>query len=264
MDSSGISNADEAVRLENLAVGYNEHIIIDGIDLYIKRGEIITIIGPNGAGKSTILKTIAKQLKSLSGCVYINGRNIDTLSNMDMAKSVAVLLTERIHPELMTVQDVVEMGRYPYTGSMGISGANDLKVIKKVMELCDLSDIADRYFQELSDGQRQRVLMCRTLAQEPEIMLLDEPTSYLDIKYKISLLKLLNRLSDEMNMTIVMSLHEFELAGYISDRIICVKEDSIHKIGTPEEIINREVLCDLYDLSGDDFDILLKTTRSVL
>jgi len=264
MDRSDKKMDVEAVRLQELSVGYDKRVVIDDIDLCIKRGEIITLIGPNGAGKSTILKTISKQLTPLSGCVYINGRETSSLSHMDMARVVSVLLTERIDPELMTARDVVEMGRYPYTGPMGILSDKDRDVVKRVIELCDLSEIIDKNFQELSDGQRQRVLLCRTLAQEPEIMLLDEPTSYLDIKYKISLLKLLSRLKDEMNMTIVMSLHEFELAKYISDRVICVKGDRIRKTGPPEEIICKEVLCDLYDIKGADFEILLKSIGSMI
>ncbi len=264
MDRSDKKMDVEAVRLQELSVGYDKRVVIDDIDLCIKRGEIITLIGPNGAGKSTILKTISKQLTPLSGCVYINGRETSSLSHMDMARVVSVLLTERIDPELMTARDVVEMGRYPYTGPMGILSDKDRDVVKRVIGLCDLSEIIDKNFQELSDGQRQRVLLCRTLAQEPEIMLLDEPTSYLDIKYKISLLKLLSRLKDEMHMTIVMSLHEFELAKYISDRVICVKGDSIRKTGPPEEIICKEVLCDLYDIKGADFEILLKSIGSMI
>ncbi len=264
MERSELKRDGETVRLQDLSVGYDDRVVIDDIDLCIKRGEIITLIGPNGAGKSTILKSISKQISPLSGCVYINGREISSLSHMEMARVVSVLLTERINPELMTARDVVEMGRYPYTGTMGILSDNDRSVVKKVIELCDLSGIIDKSFQELSDGQRQRVLLCRTLAQEPEIMLLDEPTSYLDIKYKISLLKLLSKLKNEMHITIVMSLHEFELAKNISDRVICVKDGSIRKTGTPEDIICKEVLCDLYDIKVEDFEILLKSIGSML
>lgn len=248
---------NKKIEIHHLSVGYGEKVVVGNVELSINQGEIITLIGPNGAGKSTILKTIAKQLEPVGGNVYIDGRNISKMSYKDMAEEVSVLLTERINPELMTARDVVEMGRYPFTGHMGVLSGNDREIVEKVIGLCDISELEDKYFQTLSDGQRQRVLFCRTLAQEPKVMILDEPTSYLDIRYKISVLKLLKKLRDEMNMTVIMSLHEFELAKVMSDRIVCVKGDRLGRIGTPGEIIQKDVLCELYDLSGEDYDLLI-------
>ena len=253
-EESHIDDYRDNLKMElcHLSVGYGNQEVIGDINLSIHEGEIITLIGPNGAGKSTILKTIAKQLEPVKGNVYISGRDISRMSYKDMAQEVALLLTDRVNPELMTVRDAVEMGRYPFTGHMGALSGRDREIVEKMMRFCDISELSNKDFRKLSDGQKQRVLFCRALAQEPKVMILDEPTSYLDIRYKISLLKLLKKLRDKKGMTIIMSLHEFEMAKFISDRIVCVKDDSISRTGTPEEIIKKEVLCELYDLSTED------------
>ncbi|ETP71461.1 ABC-type cobalamin/Fe3+-siderophore transport system, ATPase component [Lachnospiraceae bacterium JC7] len=254
----------EVIKLNRLSVGYGRKVLIGDIGLSIDEGEIVTLIGPNGAGKSTILKTIARQLEPVVGDVYIEGKPLSKLSFHELSETVSILLTERVDPELMTVRDVVEAGRYPYTGHMGMLQKRDEEVVEEALALCRITDISDRYFRELSDGQKQRVMLARTIAQEPKILVLDEPTSYMDIKYKLELLSLLKRLRDSRKMTILLSLHEFELAKVISDRIICVKDRDIIKVGTPEEILNRKVLCELYDISPENLEILLQSMESVV
>ncbi len=259
----GISQK-EVIKLNKLSIGYGRRVLIGNMDFSIDKGEIVTLIGPNGAGKSTILKTLARQLDPVEGYVYINGRELSGLSFHELAETMAILLTDRIAPELMTVRDVVETGRYPYTGHMGMLQRQDEAAVEEALALCNIKDFSDRYFRELSDGQKQRVMLARTIAQEPEILVLDEPTSYMDIKYKLELLGLLKRLRDGRNMTILLSLHEFELARVISDRIICVKDREIMKVGTPEEILNKKVLCKLYDISEENLEIFLHSMESVV
>lgn len=254
----------ELIKLNKLSVGYGRKVLIGDIDLSIGEGEIVTLIGPNGAGKSTILKTIARQLEPVKGTVFIDGRELSKLSFHELAERVSILLTERIDPELMTVRDVVEAGRYPYTGHMGMLRRHDEEVVGEALALCSIEELSDRYFRELSDGQKQRVMLARTIAQEPEILILDEPTSYMDIRYKLELLGLLRKLRDSRKMTIILSLHEFELTKVVSDRIICVKDRDIIKAGTPKEILNRKVLCELYDISGESLEILLQSMESVV
>lgn len=242
------------LNLDRLSVGYNGNSIIRDISLTIKKGEIITLIGPNGAGKTTILKSLAKQLAIVSGVVMIGKDNLTELSYKALAKKMAVVLTERLHPELMTCYDIVATGRYPYTGNLGILNSGDEKAIKNALHIVHGEDLAGKDFNSVSDGQKQRILLARAICQEPEIIILDEPTSYLDIRHKLELLSILRSMAKEKQITIVMSLHEIDLAEKLSDRIICVKGETISGYGRPEEIFHTDVIHDLYDVKQGNFD----------
>ncbi len=244
------------LKLENLDVGYNGKTVIGSINVEIERGEIVTLIGPNGAGKSTILKTIIRQLPRVGGAVYIGRRALGDFSYKELSRTQAVVLTERIRPELMSCADVVAMGRYPYTGRLGILDKEDEIKVASSLEAVHASDIAARDFNACSDGQKQRVLLARAICQEPQLLILDEPTSFLDIKYKLELLSILKNMARVRNITVVMSLHEIDLAMKISDRMICVKGDRIFTEGSPEEIVNEEVIRDLYGIDNGFFDPL--------
>lgn len=211
------------IKMKDLAVGYQGNALISGINLKIKKGEIVTLIGPNGAGKSTILKSITRQLKLIGGEVYIDSEEIRKLSYKEMAVKAAVMLTERMKPELMTCHDIVATGRYPYTGRLGILSREDERKVDEALEAVHTQELGIRNFQEISDGQRQRVLLARAICQEPEVMILDEPTSYLDIRHKLELLAILRKMAKENGITVIMSLHEIDLAQKISDQVICVK-----------------------------------------
>ena len=165
------------LRTEQMTVGYRGVPLIRDISIRVRKGEILTLIGPNGAGKSTILKSIIRQLALLGGTVYLDGRSMRDISEREVARSMSVLMTERIRPELMTCGDVVATGRYPYTGRMGILSAEDRKKVREAMELVHAHELYDRDFAQISDGQRQRVLLARAICQEPEVIVLDEPTS---------------------------------------------------------------------------------------
>jgi len=254
----------DIIRLEGLSVGYDGNVIIKDIGLTIEKGEIVTLIGPNGAGKSTLLKTVSGQLQPVSGVVYVNGRELLGFDRSELAETLSLLLTERIDPEYMTGRDIIETGRYPYTGKMGILNERDHAVVREIMELLGISELADRLFRKLSDGQKQRILIGRALAQEPEILVLDEPMSYLDIRYKLELIGILRKLRNEKKITIVMSLHEFELAGVISDKVISVMKEGIGPVGTPEEILKPAVLKKLYGITDDQFELLLNSMRFTL
>ena len=175
----------ELLHTDGLSVGYHGKELIKEIGISLKRGEIVTLIGPNGAGKSTILKTIAKQLQEICGSVYVENTRLCELPEKELAKKMSIVFTERITPELMTVADVVAMGRYPYTGGLGILTPKDEAVVAQCMEQIRISPLKERNFMSLSDGQKQRVLLAKALCQEPEILILDEPTSYLDVRKKL-------------------------------------------------------------------------------
>lgn len=241
---------------DQLTVGYDRKPLIKNIRIQLNRGQILTLIGPNGSGKTTILKSITKYLKNIYGTVYIDNRSIDDMTNKDMSYKVAVVLTEKLRTELMTCEDVVATGRYPYTGRLGILSEQDRQQTREAMELVDVWDLRDRDFTQISDGQRQRILLARAICQEPQIIVLDEPTSFLDIRYQLELLSILRNMAATRNIAVIMSLHELDLAQKISDIVVCVKGEYIAHYGPPEEIFNKGLIHALYDLSNGSYNPL--------
>lgn len=245
--------AQKLLHTEQLSVGYHGKKLIENIEISLKKGEIVTLIGPNGAGKSTILKTITKQLQEISGSVYVENTALKGMPEKELAKKMSIVFTERITPELMTVRDVVAMGRYPYTGGLGILTPEDEAIVQQCMEQIRITDLKDRDFMSLSDGQKQRVLLAKALCQKPEILILDEPTSYLDVKYKLEFLSMLQKMTQQNKIGVLMSLHELDLAERVSDKIVCVKGDKIAHFGTPEEIFTEGFINDLYEITEGTF-----------
>lgn len=236
------------ISAEKLSVGYGRKIIADGIEFVVKQGEILTLIGPNGAGKSTVLKTLAGYLKRLSGTIVIDSEDTDKISEKEMAKKLSVVLTERIRPELMSCREVVETGRYPYTGSFGLLSEADREIVEKAIETVSMEDFAEKDFGAVSDGQRQRVMLARAICQEPDILILDEPTSYLDIHHKIQFLEILRNLAKEKQIAVIMSMHELDFAEKISDYVLCIKSGKISLSGTPDKIFTSKNIMELYDI----------------
>ena len=241
------------VQTKGLSVGYDGKPVLRDVELAIEQGEIVTLIGPNGAGKSTLLKSIARQLKALAGTVEIDGRDLGSLSGNDLARRIAVLLTESVRPELMTCREVVAMGRYPYTGRLGILAPEDEAQVEAAMAAVRVADLAGRSFAAISDGQRQRILLARAICQQPEIIVLDEPTSFLDIRHKLELLGILRQMA-RRGITVVMSLHEIDLAQKVSDRIACVRGEAVARFGPPEEVFTAENIRALYGLEQGFYD----------
>ena len=241
---------------QDLSVGYDGRALIHDINIQVEKGKILTLIGPNGAGKSTILKSITRHLAKICGQVYIDHQEIYAWSARELAKRVAVVLTDRIHPELMTCGEVVAMGRYPYTNALGHLTARDREIVAQAMERVHALDLAEQDFTTLSDGQRQRIMLARALCQEPEVLILDEPTAYLDIRHKIELLDILREMAHERGITVIMSLHEIDLATKISDYLLCVKGDTIEAFGPPEDILAEGVIERLYDIQRGSYNLL--------
>jgi len=239
---------------QQLTVGYDGVPLIHDITIDIARGEIVTLIGPNGSGKSTILKSITRQLKMIGGQVFIASEELRKLSYKDLSTKMAVVLTERMKPELMTCRDIVATGRYPYTGRLGILSAQDEAKMEEAMAAVHALDLRNRDFNAISDGQRQRVLLARAICQEPEIIILDEPTSFLDIRHKLQLLSILRGMAKQKGITVIMSLHEIDLAQKISDKIICVKGDHIARAGEPDKVFDEDAIRDLYEIDQGTFD----------
>lgn len=241
---------------KQLTVGYNSKPLIKDIEIRLNRGQILTLIGPNGSGKSTILKSITKHLKKICGTVYIGDRSIDDMSNRDMSYKVSVVLTERLRTELMTCEDVVATGRYPHTGMLGILSERDKLQVRNAMELVNAWELRNRDFTEVSDGQRQRILLARAICQEPQVIVLDEPTSFLDVRYELELLSILRTMAKKKGITVIMSLHELDMAQKVSDLVMCVKGEYITHFGSPREIFQRELISELYELPNGSYNPL--------
>lgn len=245
---------DYYFETRQMSVGYQGEPLIRDIEIALHQGEILTLIGPNGAGKSTILKSIARQLTLIGGAVYLDKTEMTGMSGAELSRRMAVVFTERLQTELMTCADVVATGRYPYTGHFGILSKEDYDATQEAMELVHVSGIRDKDFTKISDGQRQRVMLARAICQEPEIIILDEPTSYLDVKYKLEFLSVLQELRNKKGLTVIMSLHELELAERVSDRILCVKGEYVERFGKPEEIFLPGYMRSLFEIETGNFD----------
>lgn len=246
--------AEYYLQTQNMAVGYDKKTLIHDICIQVKQGEIVTLIGPNGSGKSTILKSITRQLKLIGGNVILDDSDMQEYSFKKLSTRMAVVLTDRMKPELMTCHDIVATGRYPYTGKLGILSKEDEEKVEAALAAVHALDLGNRNFHAISDGQRQRVLLARAICQEPDIIILDEPTSFLDIRHKLELLSILRDMAKEKHITVVMSLHEIDLAQKISDKIICVKGDTISYCGDPEEVFQAGIIRDLYEIDKGFFD----------
>ena len=238
----------------HLTVGYNGSPLITDICLEVRRGEIMTLIGPNGAGKSTMLKTLSRQLAPIAGVVYLDDCSIGQMEEKELAQRLSIVTTERIDPELMTCRDVVSTGRYPYTGRLGLLGREDRTIVAHSMAQVHAEELAEVPFSCISDGQRQRVLLARALCQQPDVILLDEPTSFLDIHHKLELLDILKALVREQRLAVVISLHELDLAQRVSDTVVCVQGDRIGRVGPPEEIFTEAVIRKLYGLTSGSYN----------
>ena len=241
-------------KTEQMSVGYQGKTLIRDIEIGLNKGEILTLIGPNGTGKSTILKSIAKQLKLIGGTVYLDKEEMSRMSGTELSQRMAVVFTEKLRTELMTCEDVVATGRYPYTGHFGILSKEDYSIIEEAMELVHVTEIRNQDFGKISDGQRQRVMLARAICQEPEIIILDEPTSFLDVKYKLEFLSVLQELRTRKGLTVIMSIHELELAERVSDRILCVNGEYVERFGKPEEIFKTGYISALFGIETGSYD----------
>ncbi len=255
--------SDYTIYTDNLSVGYDGKPLIEHISIGLNRGEIVTLIGPNGAGKSTILKTIIGQLKLLGGVVCLNGEDMARQSSQSVSRQMAILMTERVRPELMTCWDVAATGRYPYTGRMGLLSREDRSIVEQTLEQVGGLELADKPFSAVSDGQRQRILLARALCQQPDILVLDEPTSFLDIRYQLELLTILKNMTAQRQMAVLVSIHELELAERISDRVVCVQGDRIDRVGTPEQVFTRDYIVQLYHMEPERYHPCFRSLRYV-
>ena len=239
----------------DLAVGYGAPLL-QGINLQAERGRILALIGPNGAGKSTLLKTLTGQLAAQGGAVLLDGRGLTDYTPSARARKLALMVPHTARTELTTAFEVAAAGRYPYTGRLGILSEADRQQVRDALQLVQADALADRDFAKLSDGQRQRVLLARAVCQQPEILLLDEPTSFLDVKGKAELMSILRTLARDKNVAVVVTLHELELVRKLADAVVCVAPQGVSAVLTPQAAFAEENICRLFDLSKEQYAAL--------
>ncbi len=245
--------SDEILCCDQLSVGYGNHAILSDINLRIQAGQFISLLGPNGAGKTTLLRTLSGHLATVSGSIQISHQNLASLSPSALARLMAVVLTDKVSPPLLSVFDFVALGRYPHTNFLGRLTAYDRKVIENALASVRAEHLVLREFANLSDGEKQKILIARALAQEPQVLLLDEPTAHLDLKHRIEVMSILRSLCRSKGITIIASLHDVDIAAKVSDLVVLLKEGSVTACGFPEDVLTGDAVADLYDFNSACF-----------
>lgn len=245
------------LHTEQLNVGYDKKVVIRDVDIRALKGQTVCLIGPNGAGKSTILRTLTGLLAPVDGCVYIGREEVHKIRPAEKARKLAVVLTDRLNLNMTTAREVVAMGRTPYTGFLGKLSQEDKEIVEQCLKTVDAWELRDRDFTSLSDGEKQKVLIARALAQKPKLIVLDEPTSHLDIRHKVEVVRILNKLALETGLTVILALHDIDIAVKFCQIVLMVKDGRIVAKGRPEEIIDRDTVGRLYDIRGAFYDSIL-------
>ncbi|MBR4187439.1 MAG: ABC transporter ATP-binding protein [Bacteroidaceae bacterium] len=250
------------IELQHLTVGYGEKAVLTDISQTLAAGQMVSLLGANGAGKSTLLRTLAGFQPPLAGKVLIDGCNLHSLSPAERSKAVSVVLTERVEVPYMKVEDLVGMGRSPYTGFFGRLDKEDRAIVAEAIGMVGIAHLAQRTVDTLSDGERQKALLAKALAQQTPIILLDEPTAFLDFHAKVSTLRLLLRLAHETNKTIFLSLHDVEMAIQLSDALWIVQDGEI-STGTTASLTQSGTLGRFLQGEGITYDKEEKTLRII-
>jgi iron complex transport system ATP-binding protein len=237
------------LKTENLTIGYpqkkQDKIVFSDINLSIEKGKLISVLGKNGIGKSTLLRTLSKVQKPIAGAIYFEGKELSTYSENDLSKKLSLVLTERLPESQLTVFELIALGRQPYTNWIDTLSKTDLEKINTAIAQTEIDHLKNRRFHELSDGQLQRVLIARALAQDTDVIILDEPTAHLDMHQAINIFSLLQQLVQQTKKTIIMSSHEINLALQLSDEIILLTENNL-QFGTTATLIAKNAFDNLF------------------
>ena len=236
---------------EKLAAGFGDRTVIRQLSLAVEQGMMLSIIGPNGSGKSTLLKILARNMKPLAGSVLLNGDDIQGYSAKKFARQLAILQQGSRSPNDLTVQELVEYGRFPHQKWWGGVEAEDRRVLEWALQQMKLSSVAARQVSTLSGGERQRAWIAMALAQKPRVLLLDEPTTHLDICHQLEIMELLQRLNKEQRITIVMVLHDMNCAARYSDTVAVLAQGKLYAAGRPEAVITPRMLREVFGVEAD-------------
>ena len=235
------------IRVEDISFSYKDIRVLRDISFQVSRGGFLGVIGPNGSGKTTLIRVIDGILVPEKGGVIISGAEIRGMRRIDIARLVAVVPQDFPMIFSFRVLEIVMMGRSPHLGMLRFEGESDLEIARRAMEMTDTLSLADRSMDSLSGGERQRVLIARALAQEPEVVLLDEPTAFMDIKHQAEFFRLMKRLNRERGLTVLAVTHDINLAAAYCDRVMLLKEGRIHSMGMPGEVITESNIREVYD-----------------
>lgn len=247
---------------KNLKVGYEDRIIIENLNLSIKQGEIVSIIGPNGCGKSTLLKTLSRMIHPIAGAVYLEGTELKQLKNKLISQKICLLSQHNQAPNDLTVEQLVYYGRLPHKKWYESKNEEDRELIEWAIEQTGLTRYKDKPIGSLSGGERQRAYIAQALCQKPTILLLDEPTTYLDISYQLELMELIQEINKKLNITVVMVLHELNQASRYSDRLVIMKQGAIISEGAPNQIIDQQTIESVYQIECEiDLDPISNKPR---
>lgn len=247
------------LHTENLSIGFNrkrksEFILHKGINISLNKGEFVCLLGPNGAGKSTLIKTFTGFSKALAGKVILNNKEINKYSEKELAKQISVVLTEKTDTSNITVNELVAMGRYPYTGFFGKLTTDDLKIVEESLVQVGIEEMQNKLCGELSDGEAQKTIIAKALAQKTPVIILDEPTAFLDLPSRIEIMQLLKKLAHNNGKTILLSTHELDLALQQADRLFLLAQGKEIKCGTPEDLVLNRDFNSFFEKEGVEFD----------
>lgn len=239
------------LEAKDLYVKFDEKPLFQGLSLLAEKGEVLAIIGPNGSGKSTLLRSLARNLRPEEGSILLDGKEIMSYSAGELARTMAFLPQTPGVPSDITVRDLVAYGRYPYQSWWKNTSAQDKEVIDRTLKETGLTSMEARLVTTLSGGERQRVWLAMALAQEPKILLLDEPTTYLDISHQLDILTLIQRLNKTKGITVIMVLHEINHAARFADTVAVMKEGGLYALGLPGKVITKDMLRDVFRVEAD-------------
>lgn len=248
---AGAARPGPRLVARNLHVGYGGSLVLDGVDFEAAPGELTVLVGANGCGKSTLLKTLARVLRPQSGEVLLDGRSLHGLPTRDVARRLALLPQGPVAPEGLTVRELVAQGRFPHQSLLRQWSRNDAATVERAMVAADITAFADRPVDALSGGQRQRCWIAMVLAQDTDHLLLDEPTTFLDLKVQMDLMALLARITRDEGRTVVLVLHEINVAAAFADRIVMMRSGRVTAAGSPEDVITSARLREVFDLEAD-------------